>query len=68
MPLEVGPDGPALVEDIVPPTGGRIRESLRDQMHEWWRRNTYPYALGAGRESWRTRVSRPRCRKRWSGR
>ncbi len=50
MPLEVGPDGPALVEDIVPPTGGRIRESLRDQMHEWWRRNTYPYALGDGRE------------------
>jgi carbamoyltransferase len=39
-----------LVEDIVPPTGGRIRESLRDQMHEWWRRNTYPYALGTGRE------------------
>ena len=50
MPLGVGPRGPVLVEDIVPPTGGRIRESLRDQMHEWWRRNTYPYAAGDGRE------------------
>jgi carbamoyltransferase len=50
MPLEVGTDGPVLGEDIVRPTGARIRESLRDQMHEYWRRNTYPYALGDGRE------------------
>jgi carbamoyltransferase len=50
MPLEVGADGPVLVEDIVSPTGSRIRESLRDQMHEFWRRSTYPFALGDGRE------------------
>lgn len=49
MPLQVDGNGPVLV-DIVTPTGSRIRESLRDQMHEYWQRNTYPYALGDGRE------------------
>jgi carbamoyltransferase len=50
MPLGVEESGPVLVEEIVSPAGTRIRESLRDQMHEYWRRNTYPFVLGNGRE------------------
>lgn len=50
MPLVPSADGPGFVDAVATPEDSRIRENLRDRLHEWWRTHTYPYALGDGRE------------------
>jgi len=50
MPLVTDSSGLSFGPAIVVPNGPRIRERLRDQLHAYWRENTYPYAVGDGRE------------------
>ena len=50
MPLRSGPEGPSMELSVKTPPGPRIRERLRDELHAYWKKNAYPFAMGDGRE------------------
>lgn len=50
MPLLLNPKGLSFEAPIDVPDGPRVRERLRDQLHDYWRANSYPYIEGDGRE------------------